>query len=94
MNNGRMENLRWICVLVIGLFVVKGVFGFGQNYLLSLTANRIAAKLRDDIFAHLHHLSLSFFNRRRTGAIMSTLTNDVPVLQNAAMSLRDVVRLL
>ena len=91
MNNGSMENLRWICALVIGLFVVKGVFGFGQSYLLSLTANRIAAQLRNDIFAHLHHLSLSFFNRRRTGAIMSTLTNDVPVLQNAAMSLRDVV---
>ncbi len=91
MNNGSMENLRWICALVIGLFVVKGVFGFGQSYLLSLTANLIAAQLRNDIFAHLHHLSLSFFNRRRTGAIMSTLTNDVPVLQNAAMSLRDVV---
>ena len=91
MNSGNMSNLRWICVLVIGLFIVKGVFGFGQNYLLSLTANRIAAKLRDDIFAHLHHLSLSFFNRRRTGAIMSTLTNDVPVLQNATMNLRDVV---
>ena len=91
MNNGRMENLRWICALVIGLFVLKGMFGFGQNYLLSLTANRIAAQLRNDIFAHLHHLSLSFFNRRRTGAIMSTLTNDVPVLQNSAMSLRDVI---
>lgn len=91
MNNGRMDNLRWICVLVIGLFVVKGVFGFGQNYLLSLTANRIAVQMRNDIFSHLHHLSLSFFNQRRTGAIMSTLTNDVPVLQNAAMSLRDMI---
>ena len=73
------------------VFIIKGVFSFGQSYLLSLTANRVATRLRDDIYAHLHSLSLSFFNRRRTGAIMSMLTNDVPVLQNAAMSLKDIV---
>ncbi len=91
MNGGDKHQLSLFCILVVLLFVIKGVFGFGQSYLMSLTANSVAAKLRSDIFAHLHHLSLSYFNRRRTGAIMSTLTNDVPVLQNAAMSLRDVV---
>ena len=91
MNSGNVENLRFICVIVILVFIIKGIFGFGQSYLLALTANRIAATIREDIFAHLNKLSLSYFNRRRTGAIMSTLTNDVPVLQNAAMSLRDLV---
>ena len=91
MNGGDTRQLSLFCVLVVLLFIVKGIFGFGQSYLLSLTANSVAARLRSDIFAHLHHLSLSYFNRRRTGAIMSTLTNDVPVLQNAAMSLRDVI---
>ena len=51
MNSGNMTNLKVICVLVIALFIVKGAFGFGQNYLLSLTANRIAADLRDDLFS-------------------------------------------
>ena len=91
MNGGDNRQLKLFCVLVVLLFVIKGLFGFGQSYLLSLTANSVAARLRSDIFAHLHHLSLSYFNRRRTGAIMSTLTNDVPVLQSAAMSLRDVI---
>lgn len=91
MNNGSVENLKQVCAFVILLYVVKGIFGFGQSYMLSLTANRVAADLRADIFAHLHRLSLSFFNRRRKGAIMSTLTSDVPVLQNATMSLKDAV---
>jgi subfamily B ATP-binding cassette protein MsbA len=91
MGQGDARLLNGLCVSVILVFLVKGCFTFGQAYFLSLTANRIATQLRDDIFTHLHALSLSFFNRRRTGAIMSTLTSDVPVIQNAAMSLRDVV---
>lgn len=84
-------HLNFLCAMVLVLFIIKGTFSFWQSYLLSLTANRVATQLREEIFAHLHSLSLSFFNRRRTGAIMSTLTNDVTVIQNAAMSLRDTV---
>jgi subfamily B ATP-binding cassette protein MsbA len=91
MVDGDVRHLNLLCAAVVFIFIIKGVCSFGQSYLLALTANRIATQLRDEIYAHLHSLSLSFFNRRRTGAIMSTLTNDVPVVQNAAMSLRDVV---
>src|SRR5207244_1699795 len=91
MQNGNSKRLTIMCVSVVAIFLVKGVFSFGQSYLLSLTANRVATRLRDEIYSHLHHLSLAFFNRRRTGAILSTLTSDVPVLQAAAMSLRDAV---
>ncbi len=91
MVNGETGHLNFMCAAVLLVFLVKGFFSFGQSYYLSLTANRLATHLRDDIYTHLHTLSLSFFNRRRTGAIMSILTNDVPVLQNAAMSLRDTV---
>jgi subfamily B ATP-binding cassette protein MsbA len=91
MVDGNTGHLNAMCGAVLLVFMVKGVFSFGQSYYLSLTANRLATHFRDDIYSHLHTLSLSFFNRRRTGAIMSILTSDVPVLQSAAMSLRDTV---
>ncbi len=91
MERGEVGRLNFICMVVVVVFVVKGLVTYGQAYFLSLVAQRITTRLRDDIFAHLHTLSLSFFNRRRTGAIMSTLTNDVPVIQNATMTIRDVV---
>ena len=91
MVNGHVGHLNFLCAAVLLVFLIKGFFSYGQSYLLSLVANRIGTRMRDQIYAHLHSLSLSFFNQRRTGAIMSTLTNDVPVVQNAAMSLRDVV---
>ncbi|HLK59618.1 MAG TPA: ABC transporter ATP-binding protein [Chthonomonadaceae bacterium] len=91
MVTGEVGHLNFMCGTVLLVFVFKGLFTYGQNYYLSLTANRVSARLRDEIYTHLHRLSLSFFNRRRTGAIMSTLTNDVQVVQNAAMTIRDMV---
>ncbi len=91
MVDGQTGHLNFMCGAVLFVFVVKGMFTYGQNYHLSLTANRVGTALRDDIYAHLHTLSLSFFNRKRTGAIMSTITNDVQVIQNAAQSLKDTV---
>jgi len=91
MKTGRVGHLNFVCGAVLLVFIIKGVFTFWQSVLLSVVANKVATRLRDQIYAHLHSLPLSFFNQRRTGAIMSTLTNDVPVIQSAAMSLRDLV---
>ncbi|MCX6359607.1 MAG: ABC transporter ATP-binding protein [Armatimonadetes bacterium] len=91
MAGDNVGRLNFICIIVVGVFVLKGIFSYGQTYYLSMVAQRVTTQLRDDIFGHLHSLSLSFFNQRRTGAIMSALTNDIPVIQNATMSIRDIV---
>ncbi len=91
MSNGEVGTLNLICIIVVLVFIVKGILSYGQTYYLSVVSQRVTTRLRDEIFSHLHSLSLSFFNRRRTGAIMSTLTNDVVVIQNATMSVRDIV---
>ncbi|MEP6757382.1 MAG: ABC transporter ATP-binding protein [Chthonomonadales bacterium] len=91
MAEGHVGRLNFICMAVVVVFVLKGLLSYGQTYFLSLVAQRVTTRLRDEIFSHLHSLSLSFFNRRRTGAIMSTVTNDVQVIQTATMSIRDVV---
>lgn len=91
MTGDSVGRLNFVCLVVVVVFIVKAFLFYGQTYFLSLTAQRVTTRLRDEIFTHLHSLSLSFFNRKRTGAIMSTLTNDVPVIQNAVMSVRDIV---
>lgn len=91
MADGHVGQLNFICIVVVVVFLVKGLAAYGQQYYLSIVSQRVTTQLRDEIFAHLQTLSLSFFNRRRTGAILSTLTNDVPVIQNATMTIRDAV---
>ncbi len=65
MVSGDVGHLNFMCAAVVLVFLIKGVFSFGQSYLLALAANRIATQMRDEIYAHLHSLSLSFFNQLR-----------------------------
>ena len=73
--------LNQIGVLLIVIFVVRSLLDFGQNYFVSFASERLVADLRKQLFGHLQALSLSFFNTRRTGEIMSRVTTDVTVVQ-------------
>lgn len=83
--------LNLLALGIAGLFVVRWLFGFGQVYLVEKAAQRIAKLLREDLYAHLQRLSLSFFERRKTGALMSVLTNDVALVQLTAPMLATAV---
>jgi subfamily B ATP-binding cassette protein MsbA len=62
-------------------FALQGAMNFVQVYLLTSTSERVIAKLREDVFAHLVHLSPGFFTDRRTGELTSRLSADLAVLQ-------------
>lgn len=55
---------------------------FVQVYLLTSTTERVVARLRQDVFAHLVRLSPGFFTERRTGELTSRLSSDLAVLQS------------
>ncbi len=88
---GSLEPLTALCASIVLFYGLLWLFSYGQSVLLAEVAQRVGMRLRSDVYAHLHSLSLSYFHQRRTGALMSTLTNDVPKLQNAAMMVKDVI---
>ena len=73
--------LNQITLLLIGIFLLQSVFYFIRAYLLSFIGERVMADLRIRLFSHLQYLSLSFFNERRTGELVSRLTNDVTTVR-------------
>ena len=73
--------LNRIAVGLLVLFAIQALLNFAQVYLLTSTAERVIAKLREDLFAHLVHLSPGFFTERRTGELTSRLSSDTTVLQ-------------
>lgn len=75
--------LNQIAIGLIFVFLLQAVAMFTQNYFLTWTGERVVADLRRIIYTHLQKLSLGFFNERRTGELMSRLTNDVTLVQNA-----------
>jgi len=71
-----------IALVLLGIFAVQALMNFVQVYLLSSTTERIVARLREDTFAHLIHLSPAFFTERRTGELTSRLSSDLALLQS------------
>jgi len=81
-----MRMLYLIPMAILGLFLLKGIFYYGQSYLLSYVGQRIVADLREKLYNHLQYLSLSFFTKTPTGILISRLTNDVTLIQGAVSS--------
>jgi len=71
-----------IALGLLGLFAVQGVLNFVQVYLLTGTTERVIARLREELFAHLVRLSPGFFTERRTGELTSRLSADLAILQS------------
>jgi subfamily B ATP-binding cassette protein MsbA len=70
-----------IAIGMILLFALQGTMNFVQVYLLTSTSERVIARLREDVFAHLVRLSPGFFTEQRTGELTSRLSADLAVLQ-------------
>ncbi len=78
--------LNRITLTLIGIFAVQSVLYFIRGYLLAFIGERVMADLRLKLFEHLQSLSLSYFNERRTGELVSRLTNDVSTVRNVVTS--------
>ncbi|MEP7199642.1 MAG: ABC transporter transmembrane domain-containing protein, partial [Chloroflexota bacterium] len=78
--------LNQITAILLGIFALQSVFYFIRSYLLAVVGERVMADLRVKLFAHLESLSLSFFNERRTGELVSRLTNDVATVRGVVTS--------
>ena len=76
-------DLRTLSVIVVA-FLLAGIAAFvlsgAQTYFTGWVGERTLADLRIRLFGHLQRLSLGFFERNRTGAIVSRITNDVEAL--------------
>jgi len=81
--NKNLFALKVLPFAIVGVFLVRGVVGFGSTYLTEYVGQRIVADLRAALNDHIQHLSLSFFNRTPTGTIVSRVTNDVALVRTA-----------
>jgi len=68
-----------VLVLVVVL-LVRAVIDGGRQFLMAYTGERVIFDLRMAIVRHLQSLSLAFFNRRKTGELMSHVTSDATVV--------------
>ncbi len=86
-----MRLLMFAGVGIVLAYVVRGFCSWGQQVAFSEVAQRLAVNLKTDIYKHLNKLSLSFFDSQQTGDLISVISNDVPVLSNGIISMKDMI---
>jgi subfamily B ATP-binding cassette protein MsbA len=85
--------LERIGVLIVLVTVVKTVFYYFNGWAITHMEQGVVKGLRDELYVKLHNLSLAYFDRHRTGHLVSRVTNDVSVIQETlATTLTQMIR--
>ncbi len=85
-DDGGIFILSMISLGMISLYLAKDIVYYAQKYLSKYVSHKIMRDIRNDLYNHLQKLPLSFYNKSKTGEILSRLTNDVKVLEGAIVN--------
>ncbi len=83
-DSGALDSLAWDLIIIIGL---QAVFAVTHNYIFGFVGHRMITDFRIEFFSHVQSLSLRFFQERRVGEILSRMSNDISVIQNALVTI-------
>ncbi len=73
-------------VLLVGLAIVRGLFGFTQSYWSEKVSQSFAFDLRNNLFEKIQTLSFAYHDRTQAGQLMTRLTSDVEQVRSFVAS--------
>ena len=77
------ELLRILIIFIPILFFLKGLFNFLYSYYMSDIGQLCVRDIRNQLYEKLQGLSMEYFTRKRAGELISRITNDVKLVENA-----------
>ena len=84
--DGKMSIAIGAAIAVVAIAALGAIASYVANYYTESVGQWVANDLRIRTYQHLQHLSLSYYDQQRTGALLSTITSDVQTIQNFASS--------
>ena len=85
------DGLTRVVLLYLGVYVGINLTNFLRTYLLHVAGQRMLHNLRVRLYDHFQHLSLTYYDNRQTGDMMSRMTGDVEQLENLMVHGLDVL---
>jgi ATP-binding cassette subfamily B multidrug efflux pump len=82
----RLEGLELVALLYLGILALAFVCQFFQTYLMQLIGQKVMYDMRTQVFAHLHKMAFSFFDKNPVGKLITRVVNDVEVLNEMLTS--------
>ncbi len=87
--------INQITLLLFGVLLTQSFFSFFRVYLFGIVSEKGMADIRQNIYSKLVTLPMAFYDKRRTGELMSRITSDVSLLQETfSTTLAELIRQL
>ena len=83
LKDSAIATMSSVCVALVVVFSVKNIALYIKNIMVSVVQFRLVTDLRNKLYNHLHYLSLSYFNKNRSGELTSILINDIDNMRAA-----------
>ncbi|MEX0788683.1 MAG: ABC transporter ATP-binding protein [Anaerolineales bacterium] len=79
----RIAGLGRVILTLVGLFLGASVLTGSTFFLMTWSGQRALRQMREEVFAHLHRLSLGYHAEHEAGDLMSRITNDATAIEQA-----------
>ena len=80
LSNGAIGILKWLPVLMIGLFLIRGLGDYMANYFPGWVGRQVIKSLRSQLFARYMTLPTAFYDRESSGQMLTRLTYNIELL--------------
>jgi len=78
-----IDTVSAVCIALIAVFTFKNIALYIKNITLSIIQFKLIRDLRNRLYEHLHYLSLSYFNKNKSGKLTSVLVSDIDNMKNS-----------
>ena len=79
----KINSIVLVCLAIPAIMMVRSLCSYGSTYCMQWVSNRVVSDIRSQLFSRMLHNSMDFFNKARSGFLMSVITNNTRVMQMA-----------
>jgi len=79
----KINSILLICLAIPAIMTVRSLCSYGSTYCMQWVSNKVVTDIRSQLFSKMVRNSMDFFNKARSGFLMSLITNNTRVMQMA-----------
>jgi len=79
----KINSIILICLAIPAIMMVRSLCSYGSTYCMQWVSNKVVSDIRNQLFGKMLRNSMDFFNKARSGFLMSIITNNTRVMQMA-----------
>jgi len=98
-NQGGKDKTNFYCLVMLGIVLISALAVWGRAFTFNCMSERMAYHIRYDLFMHVTTKDIGFFDKNKTGDILSRMSADVAVVQsglgtNISMLVRSMITII